>query len=466
MKKTPTRALAKFAAELTYEKIPPSVVERLKLCLLDTFGCGLFGSTLPWVKLVADFARDLGGPREATTWGFGFKVAAPNAALANGTAVHSFELDDLHKTSIVHPGSVVVPPAIALAERLGNVDGKAFITAVAAGYEVAIRVGMSVGTSHLQKGLHPTGTNGAFGAGAAAGKILALDSEQMLHDLGISGTQAAGLMAAQYSAMVKRMHAGRAAQSGVYGALLAQKGFTGITNILEADYGGYCKVMSDAPDMNVLTAGLGRTYETGRMGFKPYAAGGSTHTAHEAVKAIMTANGLTAGAVAKVKIRATTATFHHTNWRYRPEGVTAAQMNMPYVVAVTLLTGDIFIDQFTEEKIRDPKVIALSRKVEVVPDPELDKLGSEFRHAVIAEVETVDHRTFCQRVDTARGSMKRPLSAEEVVQKYRLLAGKVLSRRRVDALQEMVQELEAVDDVRRLARLLAVSRVRQERDGN
>ena len=105
-----------------------------------------------------------------------------------------------------------------------------------AGYEVAIRVGMSVGTSHLQRGLHPTGTNVAFGAGAAAGRILRLDTEKMIHDLGISGTQAAGLMAAQYSAMVKRMHAGRAAQSGVYGALLSQRGFTGITNILEADY--------------------------------------------------------------------------------------------------------------------------------------------------------------------------------------------------------------------------------------
>jgi len=458
MGQEPTKVLAKFAAELRYEMIPPPVIERIKLCLLDTFGCGLFGSTLPWVRIVADFARDLGGPFEATVWGYGFKVSAPNAALANGTAVHSFELDDLHKTSIVHPGGVVITSAIAPAEKIGKCSGKEFMAAIVAGYEVAIRIGMSVGTSHLQKGFHPTGTNGAFGAGAAAGRILVLDSEKMLHNLGISGTQAAGLMAAQYSSMVKRMHAGRAAQSGVYGALLAQKGFTGITNILEAAYGGYCKVMSDRADMNVLTAGLGEIYETGQVGFKPYAAGGSTHTAHEAVKSIMAANDLTADAIGKVTIRATTATYHHTSWRYRSEGITAAQMNMQYVVAVTLLTGDIFIDQFTEEKVKDLKIIALSRKVDVVPDPDLDKLGSEFRHAIIAEIETVDNRTFRQRVDTAKGSMKKPMSADEVIHKYNVLSGKVLNQKRICALQKMVQDLEAVDDIRQLTKLLAVFR--------
>ena len=234
MSKEVTRELARFAAELTYDKIPAPVIERIKLCILDSFGCGIFGSTLPWAKIVADFSKDLGGKRESAVWGRNFKVSAPNAALANGTAVHSFELDDLHKTSIVHPGSVVLAPALAMAESVGGCSGQEFLTAVIAGYEVAIRVGMSVGTSHLQRGFHPTGTNGTFGAGAAAGRILKLDADLMTHALGIAGTQAAGLMAAQYSAMVKRMHAGRAAQSGVYGALLAQRG---LRRLLQGDGG-------------------------------------------------------------------------------------------------------------------------------------------------------------------------------------------------------------------------------------
>lgn len=454
MNKEPTRALAQFAADLTYDRVPPSAIERIKLCLLDTCACGLFGSSLPWTRIVADFARDLGGKRESTVWGRNFKVSAPNAALVNGSSVHSFEFDDLHKSSIVHPGSIAVPPALAMAEHIGGCDGKEFLTAIVAGYEVAIRVGMSVGTSHLQRGFHPTGTNGTFGAGAAAGRILRLDIEKMTHDLGISGTQAAGLMAAQYSAMVKRMHAGRAAQSGVYGALLAQKGLTGITNILEADYGGYCSAMADISDKTLLTVGLGENFETGRVGFKPYAAGGSTHTAHEAVKAIMEKNNLTADMIEKITIHATTATYHHTSWEYKPEGVTAAQMNMHYVVAVTALEGDIFIDQFTAEKIKNPQIIEYSRKVEVIPDPELDKLGPQFRHAIVAEVKTRDGTTYAERVDTAKGSEKKPMVADEVINKYKILAGKILDKNSVVELQDMVLNLEKISDVRELAELL------------
>jgi 2-methylcitrate dehydratase PrpD len=313
---------------------------------------------------------------------------------------------------------------------------------------------MSVGTSHLQRGFHPTGTHGTFGGGAAAGRVLNLKTEEMIHSLGIAGTQAAGLMAAQYSAMVKRMHAGRAAQSGVYGALLAQKGLTGITNILEADYGGYCKTMADISEMDKLTVGLGKSFETGRVGFKPYSAGGSTHTAHEAVKSIIEKNNLTADTIEKIIIRATTPTFHHTSWEYKPEGVTAAQMNMQYVVSVTALEGDIFIDGFTEDKIRDPKIIEFSRKVEVVPDPELDKLGSQFRHCVIAEVRTTKGGSFRERVDTARGSDRRPMATNEVIQKYEILAGKVLDQKGVSRLQDRVMNLEKASDVREIAMLL------------
>jgi 2-methylcitrate dehydratase PrpD len=426
----------------------------MKICILDTLGCGLFGSTLPWSQIVADFTREFAGRPEATVWGRNFKVSASEAALANGTAVHSFELDDLHKTSIVHPGGIALTPALAVAEHKGGCDGKEFLTAVVAGYEVGIRVGISVGTSHLQMGFHNTGTIGTFGAGAAAGRILQLDAEKMTQALGIAGTQAAGLMAAQYSAMVKRMHAGRAAQSGVYGGLLAERGFTGIPNILEAEYGGFCKTMAKASDMSKLTAGLGESFETARVGFKPYAAGGSTHTAHEAVKSIMIKNRLSAEMIDRITIRATTVTYHHTSWEYKPEGITAAQMNMHYVVAVTALEGNIFIEQFTDQKVGDPRIIAFSRKVEVIADPELDKLGPDLRHAVIAEVKTKDGRILQERVDTAKGSAKNPMSTEEVVRKYEILAAKVLPSERIAELKETVFRLERLGNIRELARLL------------
>jgi aconitate decarboxylase len=463
MKKEPTRELARFAAELNFGKIPLPVVKNIKLCILDTFGCGLFGSTLPWVKIIVNFIRELGEGEKCTVWGYRFKVPAPNAALANGTAIHSFELDDLHKTSIVHPGSIAISSALAVAEYIGGCKGQEFITAAVAGYEVAIRVGMSVGTSHLQQGFHPTGTNGTFGAGAAAGRILKLNTEKMTHALGIAGTQSAGLMAAQYSAMVKRMHAGRAAQSGVYGALLAQKGFTGITNILEADYGGYCKTMAKVSDIDKLTVGLGTNFETSRVGFKPYSAGGSTHTAHEAVKLIMEKNKIIADMIDKITIYTTTATYHHTSWEYKPEGITAAQMNMQYVVAVTALEGKLFVEQFTEDKIKDPEIIEFTRKVEVIPDADLDKLGPEFRHVVIAEIKTKDGEIFREQVQTAKGSNKKPMNTNEIKQKYQVLAGKVLNQKVLLELQNMVEHLEQVSDVRELAKLLSTSQ-RQTKD--
>mgnify|MGYP003693674353 CR=1 FL=1 len=161
-------------------------------------------------------------------------------------------------------------PQTRLVRRAGKVDGKRFLTAMVAGYEVGCRVGMTGGASQLRRGFHPSATSGTFAAGAAAAKMLQLDPVKTLHTLGIAGTQAAGLMAAQHSSMVKRMHPGRSAQAGVYGALLANKGFTGIEDILEASYGGFCSTFCDNPNLSHLTQDLGERFETLNVGCKPY----------------------------------------------------------------------------------------------------------------------------------------------------------------------------------------------------
>jgi aconitate decarboxylase len=175
------------------------------------------------------------------------------------------------------------------------------------------------------------------------------------------------------------------------------------------------------------------------------------------VKLIMNKNNITAGMIDQITIRSTTVTYHHTSWEYVPKGVTSAQMNMQYVVAITALEGDIFIDQFTEEKINDPKVIAYSRKVKVIADPDLDKLGPEFRHCIIGEVKTKDGRVFTQQIATAKGSNKMPMTTEEVIKKYRILASKVLNETQVESLYDQIQNLEKLKDVRDLATLLIPS---------
>ena len=236
-----TRDLAAFAAGLKFEDIPPEAIERIKYCALDSIGCCLFGVTLPWTRHVQAMAEAEGAKPVASIYGSGRRTSIAQAVLVNSTAGHAFELDIDRRGgyAIVHPGSLATPVALAYAEAAGGASGRDVITGMIAGYEVGTRVGNAATMSLFLRGFHPQGTSGAFVAAATAGRMLNLDAAQMQHALGIVGSQAGGLMAAQEGAMVKRFHCGRAAQSGVYSATLAKRGFTGITDVLEAPYGGY-----------------------------------------------------------------------------------------------------------------------------------------------------------------------------------------------------------------------------------
>ena len=449
-----TRRLATFASCLRFHAIPREVVEHAKLCLLDTLGCGLFGSTLPWSRILADCVRELEPSGSSTLWGLSAKVSPAAAALVNGTMVHGFEVDDLHTHSIVHPGSVVTTAALAVAEYLGGCSGERFLTAVVSGYEVVARVGMALGTAHLLAGWHPTGTHGTLGAAAASGSLLGLAPDQMQHALGIAGTQASGLMASQFASMVKRFHAGRAAQSGVYGGLLARRGFTGIVPLFESEYGGYCSTFSPRSDREKLTAGLGEAWETSVVGFKPYSTNGSCHTSIDALTDMKRQHGFGAEDVEAVRVFTSSATKEHVGWPYLPDSVTTAQMNLPYIAAVTITDGEAFVDQFTEERIRNEKVVALAGRVEVTVDPDIDAKGDAFRHAVRIEVMLKDGRVLKDARHSAKGSSARPMSREEVELKYRRLATKALPEGQVRRVQKLVYRVDRLEDVSLLAREL------------
>ncbi len=453
---SPTAILAEYVASLSYSHIPAEVISHVRLCLLDTLGCALFGSTLPWGKIISEFAKELGVGKGALLWGDGTEVPSTSAPLANGTMVHGFEMDDLHRVGVIHPGAEAAPAADALVRRAGAVDGKHFLTAVVAGYEIGCRVAMTGGASQLRRGFHPTATSGTFAAGAAAAKILRLNPVATLHTLGIAGTQAAGLMAAQQASMVKRMHPGRSAQAGVYGALLAAKGFTGIENILEAPYGGFCSTFCDKPNLSHLTRDLGEQFETLNVGFKPYPCCGSNHTSIDALKKILREHPeVSAGNVEKIQIRTTRATKLHVGWPYDPNSMTTAQMNLLYCVAVLLHDREFFVDQVTEESIRRPDVLKTTKKIEVLEDPEFEALGDEGRHGVSLEVQLRDGTRYQEKVLHAKGSDKNPMTREEVVKKFRLLASRVLSPSRLDELQDTLLHLEKLEDAKRLGELLS-----------
>ena len=452
-----TRAMAGFIAGLRFEEIPQPVVDRIKLLILDAFGCAIFGAGLQWSRILKETLEAVDATPACTVWGTSARLSAPHAALANGTLVQSFELDDVHREGVLHVGAVALPPLLAIAESGAPLSGREFLRAAVAGFEIGPRVGMCMGPQHLVQGWHSGATVGVFSAAASAAAALRLDRGKTIHALGIAGTQASGLMAAQFGSMVKRMHAGRAAQSGLYAGLLAERGFTGITDIFENRYGGFCTTFSASDDRfnpDALIADLGERYETMRISLKLYSCVSTNHTSLDALRKIGERRGLDAGNIEKITVRCSRATLEHAGWKYKPEGITAAQLNLPFCIATLLLEGDVFVEQFTEEAIRDPSRIALAGKVDVQEDPEISARGAKFRHMVRVTVQFTDGTTLTETVAAPRGSEEDFPAADVVIDKFRKLTAHI-PREQSSRITRSVMNLENLANARELAQALA-----------
>ena len=456
-----TRDLARFGAALRYDDIPADVIARIKLSLLDSLGCCLFGATLPWTQKVAALADQEGAKPVATLFGLGRKTSASLAALVNGTAGHAFELDDIHKESIIHAGSIATPVALGLAElnaqKFGKVSGRDVLTAMVAGYEIGHRVGNAATMSLFFRGFHPQGTSGTFVAAATAARMLNLDALQFQHALGMAGSQAGGLMAAQEGAMVKRFHSGRAAQSGVYAAQLASQGFTGILDALEAPYGGYLSTYSDKPDPSRLTDGLGNTWETLNVGYKPHASVTSIHSALDALSELMKEHGLKAADIAKVETGLSPMTHVHCAWEYKAQGVTAAQMNLYYGMAVIALDGAAFTEQFRETRLADPQILDFISRISAHVDPEIEKMGAPFRHASRVKITARNGKVFEKLSLHRRGSPENPLSPDEVVHKFRNVVAPCMDKAAAENIVAAVNNFETLADISALMSLLGTA---------
>ncbi len=455
-----TAGLASFVAGLSYEAIPDEVIERIKLLILDSLGCAIYGADLPWSRILIETLSGLDSTQGTAVWGTATRLSAPHAALVNGTLVQSFELDDVHRVGVLHVGAVTLPGVLAVAETQRNMSGRDFLRACVAGYEVGPRVGMCMGPEHIAQGWHSGATVGVFSAAAGAAAALKLDTQRTVHALGIAGTQAAGLMAAQYGAMVKRMHAGRAAQSGLYGALLAQNGFTGIVDVFENPYGGFCSTFSrstDRFDLSQLVKGLGERFETLRIALKFYSCVGSNHTTLDAILAMQGRHPFGANDIERVVVHGSRVTMDHVGWKYVPQGLTSAQLNLPYCVATLLLDGDVFVDQFTEDKVADPQRMALAERVQVREDPAITALGSTARHKVRVEVILRDGTRLEETVESQRGSEHAFASADDIVDKMRKLAAHRIDSSRIERIIDWVMHAEAMPDAAELPRLLATA---------
>ena len=461
-----TRDLAAFAAGLTFDAIPPEVVAHAKLCLLDGIGVCLHGATLPWSRMVQEMAIAEGGAPSASLWGRGHRTSWSQAVLANSTAGHAFEMDDIHKDSVLHPNSLTVPIALGYTERQESgsgpaVSGRGLLTAIIAGYEVGTRVGNAATTRLFLNGFHPQGTTGAFAAAATAGRLLELSPAAMHHTLGIAGSLGSGLMAAQEGAMVKRLHAGRAAQSGVYAALLAERGFTGISDVLEAAYGGFLSALSREPDMSRLTAGLNGTWETLNVGFKMYPNVTSIHSALDALDDLMRTHGLTAADIERIEVGVGHMTYVHTAWEYKPAGVTAAQMNMFFGLASMAHARSLGPADYVEDRLADPALLAFMRRIAVHEDAGIEAMGRHARHACRMTLTTVKGETLQREVIDRRGSPENPVDRAALEVKFRSNVRSCLSGAEADRVAALVAGFEGLASTRELTSILAGKAERQ-----
>ena len=459
MSNSATRELATFVSEQTDKTLPARLYPLAKLYTLDTLGAAIFGSTTPWAQTLAAYVKRFeSGSGTSTIIGEASTFSPAMAALANGTMGHSFETDDVHDESLLHPGTVVVPAALAVAEET-QASGIDYLTAVILGYELMVRAGLGVGSlSHMMGGFHSTGTNGVFGSAAAAAKLIPATDRvnSVLHALGIAGSFAGGLMEfSQTGGMIKRLHAGRAAEGGVMAAYLAAQGFTGPTTVLEGAY-GYCATFSNEPEPQRLLDRLGTLFAIDEITVKPYSCCSDLHAIIDSVYAAKQQATFDPAAVRSIRV----ATYNKVidqNSLPPTESVMAAQYSALFAAGAAVISD--MSDPVTY--LNAPQASALLKglcsKVKLEFDQQLDK---DYPRTLGAEVtiELDDGRALFARTVGAKGSPLNPMSTTELESKFRRMAAPVFEDATVDAIVAAVDGLDQAGSVAELAKLLRTAK--------
>jgi 2-methylcitrate dehydratase PrpD len=450
---SPTQRLASYAVNLRYGQIPPEVIGRAKACILDILAVSLYGSTKPWSRAVLAFVRAGGARGHSTVLGQKWLTNAGQAALANGAMAHAFELDNVRQPGAgVHPGATAFLPALAMAEQTGA-DGKALLTAFAAACEVVSRIGVAAGNSPEKRGFHAPALTGTFGAASAAGRLLGLDEKQMVNAFGIAGSYSGGLMEfsrCKDGAMNKRLHLGKAAEGGVNAAVLASNGFAGPESVLEGKF-GFCHVFSDAPQLAALTRGLGRDFEAMNIAIKRYACHINAHAPIEALAKITADHQFGPTEIEEIRIGGIEKLVTH-HAIYRPTDLMSAQYSIPFCVALSLYADPMEPESFDERKIRDRKIRAMTDKVKLETDAEIEQKAWD--RAARVTVQLKNGRRYAALVIHFRGAPANPLSHAELVDKASRLTRSLLGARRFDQLVEGVCNLEKLKRPSQLTSLL------------
>ncbi len=454
MQQQPTSDLAHFCATLRADELSAQVRERVRYLLLDHLAVTLRGSLLPSSHSAYTMLKDMmavGSAGAATIFGRTERAEASWAAFANGIAAHGLEMDDVENASSLHPGVVVMPAALALAEQLGSTPAD-FYASVVAGYEVTLRVGAALNpASAYERGFHPTAVCGALGAAAASARLLGLTPAQTNSALGIAGSMAAGSMAYLHNgAWTKRLHPGWACHSGVTAARLAAAGFTGPTDILEGRY-GFLHAYSSDSDVTQLERKASDELTIMRVSLKPYACCRYMHGPIDCLFDITRRHQLDPQRITRIACGVLTGgrglIADPIGQKRQASNVVDAQFSMPYGAAIALLTGKAGLTVFTDECIQHPTVRELMQKVDCYTSPELDAhYPAEWRAS--ANITMDDGTHYSSHVRYALGDPHNPLSWEQLESRFHELVEPVIAdERRRKELIEKVQGLDHVEQV-------------------
>ncbi len=440
-----TRALAGHIAAVRFDDMPDAAVHAARRGVLDWLGCALAGSTHPTLDIVLAVTRELNPTaREATVLGRKCRAAVLDAALVNGQMGHVLDYDDTHMGGVVlHTSSPTLATLFALSESV-DPGGADFMLAYAVGFEAGVRIGQAA-PGHHRNGWHLTGTLGTFAASAAAAKLLKLDAAQTTHALGIGGTQAAG-MQQNRGTMCKSFHAGKAAANGIIAATLARNGFDSTPEIVEGRQ-GFCRIYSDVAVPEAVVDGLGRRWEITRNGHKPYACGVVLHPAIEALIGIRTAADVDPATIDEVALRVHPLVLSITGVADPQTGL-QSKFSIYHSAAVALRDGAAGTRQYSDERARDPDVIALRNRITVSAD---ETLHNDEAHARVVAAG----KTYERHVEHASGTTANPMTDNAIQTKFIANAEPVIGSARAQRVCELVWSLEKQPSVKELLSLCA-----------
>ena len=447
-----TETLSNYIVSDRAAQLPQAVVERAKIHLLDTLGAMISGSTLKPGTVAIEFVRGQGGPAQATVVATNLRTSAILAALANAMTAHADETDDAHFPTVTHPGSVILPAALAAAE-LRRRSGRELINAYVLGYDVMCRINKAFDRNWMgQRGLHAGSLCAVFGVAAAASRLLGLNAQQARHALALAGTQASGINTWRQDPehIDKALcFSGASARNGVSAALMAEAGFTGTATVFEGEE-NFFKAFSDHAHPEETIKELGSRYELLDTSIKKYPAGQPMQATLEGYFRLVRENRLDGRQIRKITVRLPETQARTINDRHMPD------VNCQYMLAAAMIDGKIdFQNSHDFARMHDPAVLERKKCVEIVADAELTKIFPAVRPAIV-EINMIDGGHFKILIDRVPGAPYNPLSAAEVEEKFLLLSVPVLGEARSKAIVESARGLENLTDLAGLAAQLAL----------